>query len=363
MMKWGERRAKWWLWRLAGPVIIALVDRFVNDRAFANDGRFVDAWSKRHLVVESLRYDRDPVFMGLLPSLVCHLAHRKDLYTFWQIHGASIYPNDYISPLPDLTHLDESDWPRAFDAAGLDYGADGQARLLADVFPRYIQECRYPSEPTGNDAEFHKNPMFGSVDAEVLYCLVRHHRPRRIIEVGSGFSTRMIASACNQNAKELGWRTLVTAIDPVPRASLSALAGVVEHDRRPVEDVPKEYFDSLNHDDILFIDSSHIVRPGGDVVYLYLEILPRLKPGVMIHVHDIFLPLDYPRDIIFDNHWFLTEQYLLHAFLLYNNAFKIVWASKYMMRTQESLMNACFGTTGGSSLWLRRGDEVEAPSN
>jgi len=352
-------KLKAWLWRVAGDAIAGVIERYANDRAFADDPAFVDGWSKRRLVVASLRYDRDPAAMGLLPDLMRQLARRKELYTFWQAHGASLYPNDYISPLPDLARLDPTTWPRAFDAPGLDYRFDHQIGLMDEVCRPYLQECHFPAAPTGDDAAFHRNPFFESVDAEVLYCLIRHRRPRRVIEVGSGYSTRLIAAACRRNAEELGWLARVTAIDPMPRATLAALGGAVEHDSRPVETLPRGYFDMLGAGDILFIDSSHVVRPGGDVVHLFLDVLPRLRPGVLVHVHDIFLPLDYPRDIVFDHHWFLTEQYLAHAFLLFNHAFQVEWASQAMARCREPLVRACFGAVGGSSLWLSRRDDPE----
>jgi hypothetical protein len=191
------------------------------------------------------------------------------------------------------------------------------------------------------------------VDAEVLYAVLRHHRPRRIIEVGSGNSTRLMRQAI----KDGGLHTHLTCIDPHPRVEMRQCAD--EFISAPLEDTEAATaLNSLAEADILFIDSSHTVMTGGDVNFLFLEALPRLKPGVLVHIHDIFLPFDYPERWVVEERWGWNEQYLVHAFLAFNNIFEITWASRYMWEYhKEAVLNSmpsCPHDAMPSSLWLTR---------
>jgi Methyltransferase domain len=124
-----------------------------------------------------------------------------------------------------------------------------------------------------------------------------------------------------------------------------------------VEDIDLEFFSQLHSGDILFIDSSHTVRIGGDVNYLFLEVLPRLKPGVIVHVHDIFFPFDYRRDWVTDEFRFWSEQYLLQAFLTFNSTFEVLMANNYLSHYYEDAVKTAFPSLtswGGGSFWMRR---------
>jgi predicted O-methyltransferase YrrM len=131
---------------------------------------------------------------------------------------------------------------------------------------------------------------FPALDAAMLYAMIRHYRPRRIIEIGSGHSTRFAARA----VRDEGLATTLLAIDPAPRASLARLSGQVQHLPHRLEECDLALFSQLEARDILFIDSSHILMPGSDVDILLHIILPALAPGVLVHFHDIFLPDSYP---------------------------------------------------------------------
>lgn len=159
--------------------------------------------------------------------------------------------------------------------------------------------------------------------------MIRRLAPAEVIEVGSGDSTRLIAQAVSKNAAS-GKGCRYRAIDPYPRdfvtAELPGLSGLITE---KAEDVPLSLFDDLAAGDILFIDSSHVLKSGGDVECLYLEVLPRLNPGVYVHVHDVYLPAAYPVEG-FKKGYFLTEQYLLQAFLAFNREFEVVWGSHFM---------------------------------
>jgi predicted O-methyltransferase YrrM len=188
----------------------------------------------------------------------------------------------------------------------------------------------------------------------VLYSLVRTLRPASIVECGSGFSTRLMRRAITEG----GTGTRLSAIDPSPRVDVDRDAD--EHLAHRVEELDAAALtETLRARDILFIDSSHRVTTGGDVPFLFLEVLPRVQPGVYVHVHDIFLPYDYPQEWVVDRQWGWTEQYLVQAFLAFNPAFEIVWPSYYMFRHQGDEVARRLGAIARSamapaSLWLRR---------
>ena len=186
-----------------------------------------------------------------------------------------------------------------------------------------------------------------------------------MIEIGSGYSTLIASQAARANATD-GHSTQITAIEPNPREFLVNLAGDRwQLTRSRVEDVPLSVFDELAANDILFIDSSHVVRIGGDVVYEFLEIIPRLPPGVIVHIHDIFLPFEYPRDWVMQRRRFWTEQYLLQALLTCNSEFKVLVANHLLHRDHPELLTRLFSSyspTGHTpaSFWIRRSRRGDA---
>jgi hypothetical protein len=188
--------------------------------------------------------------------------------------------------------------------------------------------------------------------------MIRHFKPRRVIEIGSGMSTVLTAEAIRKNELE-GRSCLFTAIEPFPAKFLSHIPGLTELLQTKVQRVPLERFCSLEANDILFIDSSHVVKIGGDVVYEYLEIIPRLKPGVLVHCHDIFLPAEYPKQWVMTNRIFWTEQYLLQAFLTHNRAFEILLAASFLHLRHPDKLAAAIGSydpvrVWPGSFWMRR---------
>ena len=138
-------------------------------------------------------------------------------------------------------------------------------------------------------------------------------------------------------------------------ADLPGLAAVIA---RPVQEVDLALFERLEPADILFIDSTHVVRTGGDVPFLYLEVLPRLRPGVIVHLHDVFLPREYPQSWLTEHHLFWNEQYLLHAFLLFNAAFEVLFANQYIALRHQAALRDVFPHSPwwdrGGSFWMRR---------
>ncbi len=136
--------------------------------------------------------------------------------------------------------------------------------------------------------------MCGPVDAEILYCMVREHKPKRMIEFGSGFSTQISARALVQNQQETGVACDFTAVEPYPNPMVrKGFPGLTRLSETSCQEFPLEHIEALEENDVLFIDSSHVLKIGSDVQHLFLEVLPRLKKGVVVQVHDIFLPFEY----------------------------------------------------------------------
>lgn len=281
-------------------------------------------------------------------------ATARRYFQLWEEHGFHITRNHFYSPLPDTRLLGEDTRRRVSELPGVDPNEAGQLRLLREVFPRFAGEYgRFPLEPTGDPAAFYfNNGQFGGVDALVLYCMVRHYRPTTIVEVGSGYSTRVASRAAVRNGA-----TSIICIEPYPEAIIPTLPAVDRLISSPVQEVDLGLFEALGPNDILFIDSTHVVRTGGDVPFLYLEVLPRLQPGVIVHLHDIFLPGDYPRNWLTEHHLFWNEQYLLHGFLLFNATFEVLFGNNYMRLRHGRELRAAFPGAPEiepGSFWMRR---------
>jgi hypothetical protein len=214
------------------------------------------------------------------------------------------------------------------DLPGIAWNSEEQLQLLKEF--EFNDELATLSRRQHSDYDFCvDNGAFGSGDAEYWYNLIRFKKPKRIIEVGSGFSTKMARRALAANEREdPQYACEHILIEPYEHEWLENLGTTVI--REKVENAGMWMFESLDADDILFIDSSHIIRPRGDVLFEYLEILPTLKVGVIVHVHDIFSPRDYPAEWVVDEVRFWNEQYLLEAFLTLNNDWKVIGALNFL---------------------------------
>jgi len=218
-----------------------------------------------------------------------------------------------------------------------------------------------PYHKTENQLQFYYgNPSLGPGDAEYLYCMIRHFKPGRIIEIGSGYSTLMAKEAIENNKREnSSYNCEQICIEPYEMPWLEKTG--VQVIRKLVENVDISFFSSLQNNDILFIDSSHVIRPQGDVLYEILELLPSLNPGVVIHVHDIFSPKDYTKKHIIDDVLFWNEQYLLEAFLSCNDDFVIIGALNYLKTHFPDELNAKLPALRNhphhlpGSFWIKKG--------
>ena len=172
-----------------------------------------------------------------------------------------------------------------------------------------------------------ENDAFKSGDAEALYNLVRYFKPKTMVEVGSGHSTKVAQQALAKNAEE-GHNSRHVCIEPFEQPWLEKLGPQIV--RKKVEDTGDYIITSLSENDILFIDSSHVIRPQGDVLFEYLELIPRLNKGVIVHVHDIFTPRDYLRKWIIEEKLFWNEQYLLECLLMNTERYEVLFSLNYL---------------------------------
>lgn len=253
--------------------------------------------------------------------------------------GYHIRPIHYYEPIPDFRAITPEQIQRRRNYSAIDFRWDDQLRLLRELEP-------HAAELTEVDVT---NDYFSGLDAIVYYALIRHLKPRRIIEIGGGYSTRIAnrALAANQSGR-------LTCIEPYPEDRLNGSLFSVQLITKRVEEIDVGFFSSLEANDILFIDSSHTVKFGSDVCYEFLDILPELKRGVWVHVHDIFFPHDYPSEWLLERRLALNEQYLLEAFLSFNTAFSPQLANHWLcLDYGEAAARVCI-TPAGSSFWMKR---------
>lgn len=282
------------------------------------------------------------------------LNSRPSLADSWGYH---VRPIHYYEPLPDFRSVTAAAAESRRVSTAIDFDLEGQRRLVRRLGDAYRAELEAIAHAGSFD--FH-NEYFAGLDAALYYALIRDLRPARVIEIGAGMSTRIAAQALERNRAE-GRPGDLIAIEPFPQPRLTTDMPAITLIAEPVERVPLTTFDVLEANDILFIDSSHAAKFGGDVCREFLEILPRLKPGTWIHVHDIFFPRDYPAEWLIDKRLAFNEQYLLEAFLAFNHAFSVraanFWLGLEARDQAEVLAPAAIwpgGSHGCSSFWMQR---------
>ncbi len=282
-------------------------------------------------IVESL--------LGIMLRLILKAAQAFGLNTHvWKILrdskdlGLSVFPSaNYYSPLPEMDNLKKNlkRWCKPSEMVGVSFDIEEMKQFLKDLEDTYSDE--YTEIMSYKHLEISKfGPGFTRGDARLLYYMIRHTEPKRYIEVGSGLSTKYSSLAAEQNEK-IGKPFKMTCIEPYPYDSLYSIKNV-DIMKQEVQNVDLSFFDQLDSGDVLFIDSTHIVKIDSDVAFLFLEVLPRLRKGVKIHIHDINFPYNvpYPSELyIFGKRfpqwpWFFNEPMLLQAFLSFNDAYNII---------------------------------------
>jgi len=307
----------------------------------------------------------DTVAYGLSLLLPRRIVSDKRYFYLWEKRGFHITPIHYYFPIPDTRELGDELWAKHSDMIGVNVNEDRQLKLLELFLSEFKNEydC-FPQQKTLTSQRYYvNNDAIESVDGEILYCMIRHFKPKRLIEIGSGYSTYLCAEAILKNKEENpSYDCKLTAIDPYPNTVLKkGFPGFSELIPKKVQDIPLSDFVKLDENDILFIDSTHVLQIGSDVRYEYLEILPRLKKGVIVHAHDIFLPAEYPKEWIRKMAWFWNEQYILQAFLSFNESFEVLWAGSYMHLKNPDKLEKAFRSykrnrrwLGPGSFWIRR---------
>ncbi|HET7286387.1 MAG TPA: class I SAM-dependent methyltransferase [Pyrinomonadaceae bacterium] len=291
----------------------------------------------------------DRTALALFKTVPARAAHhllflaqsRPEISDRWGYH---IRPIHYYEPLPDFRSITTEQITRRRSYAGIDFAWEDQLPLITQL-------AHYKDELSTLDFDF-SNVFFSGFDAAVYYALIRHLQPQRVIEIGGGYSTQIANNALAHNGKGR-----LTCIEPYPEARLIDANLNIELIQNRVEQIDVDFFSCLEANDILFIDSSHAVKFGSDVCYEFLEVLPHLNPGVWIHVHDIFFPHDYPAEWLLDRRMALNEQYLLEAFLAFNNSFAPQLANYWINLDHSDAARRLWpnvGNTGASSFWMKR---------
>lgn len=300
-------------------------------------------------------------------------AQREEAAASRQAAGEALPPEDkplffwpelthFHSPVPDTRMLGKPEmrarlWPEvAPEQPGVDWNGEAQLTLVKELGKQ--SPMRFPRTSDDPKEFFSTNPAFAPHDAWALQGILRHLRPRRMVELGSGWTSLLAARV---NREHLDHEMSLICVDPYLQDFLrDGVDGINEIIEKGAEDLPLEFFAELGPGDILFIDSTHTVKTGSDVVYLFGEVIPRLAPGVVVHVHDIFLPGEYPPQWVLSG-WSWNEQYLVQAFLAFNREFEVLLSLGWLAHRHPEVVEAAvpdfesFYPGRGGSLWLRRG--------
>jgi predicted O-methyltransferase YrrM len=267
--------------------------------------------------------------------------------------GYHLVKADYYSPIPDLTELPADRGQRPDPMPGVDLRLAANLRYLESI-ASHLAEYAPPDRSPGTASGYYRNNgMYPALDGEVLYGIVRDLKPSRIVEIGAGFSTLVIKDALAANAGE-AMPCEHRVFDPYPA---SVLAEKVDVTPVTAQQVPTETFTELETGDILFVDTTHTVKQGNDVLRLVLEVLPELVPGVVVHIHDFFRPFAYPR-FFAELGLYWQEHFLVQAFLAFNADFEVLVACHALSRLHAAELEALIPNlprpAPGSALWLRR---------
>lgn len=294
-------------------------------------------------------------------NLFTRLPYLRELYQGFNFKKNSCYPaGHYHSPIisvDDIRKREVEIWNQTETdgIVGIDLQTEKQLQLLRS-FRKYYDEIPFSSVKENNTRYQFENRFYSYSDGIILYSMIRHFQPKRIIEIGSGFSSSVML-----DTNELFFDNQIdlTFIEPYPERLYELIN---KKDKKSVTIIQSEVqlisltdFEKLKAGDILFVDSTHIVKTGSDVNYILFEILPRLQSGVLIHFHDVFYPFEYPKDwVLSGRNW--NEDYFLKAFLMYNDKFQIKLFSEYLHTHHKDAfkdMPLCYKNRGGN-IWIEK---------
>lgn len=281
---------------------------------------------------------------------------------FFNLCGYYVFKKHYYLPIPDKTDMS---FAVDTELKGVDINDDICFSYIENVFNIYKMEFNSFSQTKNDSNQYYLlNGNYMAIDGNVYYSLIRHLNPKKVIEIGSGNSTKLALAAIRKSEIDNNSNTELLCIEPfradMLRQNFNNEISIIE---KRVQEVELSVFEKLEKNDILFIDSSHALKSGGDVWYEFCEILPRLKSGVYVHIHDISLPKPYP-NVYFENNLFWNEQYILQAFLTFNSKFEVIWAGNYMITKypdkiskafspEYQLMRSKFPSSEPSSFWIK----------
>jgi hypothetical protein len=275
--------------------------------------------------------------------------------------------SDYYSPLPDRYNLasNRQRWDKPSALRGVQFDLEEMEKHFEETLISYLSEA-----PNLYDHAKLKTSGFGPgipwLDAVTLYGMIRHHKPSRILEIGSGLSTYYACLAVRANSENYNLSTNLCCIEPNPYPQLLELGGI-ELQQTELQNVPLDFFDVLQSGDILFVDSSHILKIDGDVARIVLEILPRLPPGVYVHIHDVHFPYNTPHPAdywVLKPQWpmFWNEAMVIQSFLAFNSAFQTYLSAPLLRHYRPQLLEnkiplyqaVADDPNQFSSLWIKR---------
>ena len=313
----------------------------------------------------SQRADRPAGFPRVGPELMVRSRPRSSFlrsvpFEELQHRGWHLQPNHWGSPLNDVPFLREHPelWIRSEVPRGIDWELDGQVRLLAELEPHFAELGDVPDDPAEPGRFAWENDAFPAGDALAYYGIVRRLEPRRVVEVGAGWSSLVLGRAVAANERPCE----VTLIDPEPRwAVLGELPPAWSFVESPVQFTDLGIFESLEAGDVLFYDGSHCVRTAGDVNWIFFEVLPRLAPGVWIHVHDLGWPWDYPAQWVLDDGLSWNEEYFVQAFLMGNADYRVRLAVSMLASLRRDAVEDLRPEFSGGSLWIEKVGGRSAP--
>jgi predicted O-methyltransferase YrrM len=271
-------------------------------------------------------------------------------------------PIHFYEPVPAYESVPDDYFETKQSFPGFSIDLDAAASALKQI-SCYVQECNWPDKRTAEGVYYTGNVNFGYCSAAILHCMIRSSRTKRLLEVGSGYSSLVALEALKLNYP--GGEFRLKCIEPYPVRWLEEMArkhpGSVELLAVKADEADLATYSELGENDVLFIDGSHVSKLGSDVNFIYLQVLPRLTSGVLVHIHDIFIPYEYPREFYWGrDKRFWNEQYLLEAFLTNNPAFEVVLPAYWLMRDRPSDFQEALPAWNprahghSSSFWLRK---------
>lgn len=274
--------------------------------------------------------------------------------------GYHFQPNDFYSPLNDRAFLraNRELWEEIDMPADIEFEASAQLAVAREIADYIVELADIPARSARPDVYCWDNGFWNNADALVQYGLIRSRKPKRIVEIGCGWSSLLLAQAVERNERETGRRAAVVQIEPHPRRDV--LAGLPSDWRLlPVilQRAPLDLFESMGAGDVVFFDGSHCSKVASDVNWFFFRVLPLVSAGTLIHLHDIFFPYDYPAEWVLNRGQSWNEQYILHALLMHNARYRVLIANRYLNLVHGAELDRLYRgvqPSYGCSLWMEK---------